>query len=70
MCLAIPMRILSISDSTAVVEQSGVRRQVSIALVPEVSVGSFVLIHAGFAIAVVSEDEARENLRFLEALGR
>ncbi|MFH1860409.1 MAG: HypC/HybG/HupF family hydrogenase formation chaperone [bacterium] len=69
MCLGIPVRIMKISDSVADIEIGGVRRQASLALVEDVSVGDFVILHAGFAIQKVDEDDAKETLRLLEEIG-
>jgi len=68
MCLAVPTRVLSIKGQQAEVELSGVRRRVSVALTPEVRVGDYVLIHAGFAINVLDEQEAQETLALFEEL--
>ncbi|MCE7875400.1 HypC/HybG/HupF family hydrogenase formation chaperone [bacterium CPR1] len=69
MCLAIPGRILSLSADLATVEVSGVRREVNIALLPELKVGDWVLIHVGFALSRLNEEEARQTLSYLEQLG-
>jgi hydrogenase expression/formation protein HypC len=58
MCLAIPAKILKIENDSAEVESLGVKKSVNISLVPGVSVGSFVIIHAGFAIQTIDKDEA------------
>ncbi|MGQ9584931.1 MAG: HypC/HybG/HupF family hydrogenase formation chaperone [Anaerolineae bacterium] len=71
MCLAIPTRIQSIDGLLAEVEMGGVRRTVSLALTPEARVGDYVIVHAGFAISVLDEQEAQESLRLfaeMEAL--
>lgn len=70
MCLAIPGQVLSIAgDSpltrTARVAFAGIVKQVNLAYTPEADVGHFVLVHAGFAIAVVDEAEALRTLAFL-----
>ena len=63
MCLAIPARIVSISDDRlANVEILGVTREVALDLIPHAAVGDFVLVHAGYAIEVVSEEHAQETL--------
>ncbi|MBU0701939.1 HypC/HybG/HupF family hydrogenase formation chaperone [bacterium] len=69
MCLGIPVKIMKISDSLADVEIGGVRRQASLALVDDVGVGDFVILHAGFAIQRVDEDDAKETLRLLKEIG-
>ncbi len=65
MCLAVPMKLMTINDSTGVVEVSGIEREVSLALVPDAKIGDHVLIHAGFAIAVIDEEEAQETLKLI-----
>jgi hydrogenase expression/formation protein HypC len=68
MCVAIPARILSIDDFTARVEIGGIERSASLRLTPEAKPGDYVLIHAGFAIHVIDEQEALETLRLFEEL--
>jgi hydrogenase expression/formation protein HypC len=62
MCLGVPAKILETGDGTAVVELGGVRREISVMLIDDVSVGAWVIIHAGFAIEKLSEEEAEETL--------
>ncbi len=71
MCLGIPGRVDKIEGEMATVEFGGADRQVSLELVPgEVNVGDYVLVHAGFALERIDEDEARETLQMLkEAIG-
>jgi hydrogenase expression/formation protein HypC len=69
MCVAIPARVKSIEGSTADVEVGGVSRKISVQLTPEVQKDDYVLVHAGFAIQVVDEEEARETLKLFEELG-
>ena len=68
MCLAIPALVKSINGQLAEVEVGGVSRQISIWLTPEARVGNYVLLHTGYAINIVDEDEAKETLRLLEEL--
>jgi hydrogenase expression/formation protein HypC len=68
MCLAIPALITSIEGNTARAEVGGVERAVSLALTPEAQVGDYVLLHTGFAIGVVDEEEAQETLRLFAEL--
>ena len=65
MCLAIPALIRAIEGYQAEVEIGGVKRVVSLQLVPEAKIGDYVLIHTGYAISVVDEEEAQETLRLL-----
>ena len=68
MCLGVPMQVMSIDGETAVCEIDGVRREASLMMVDGVSVGDFVIIHAGFAIEKLDEDDARETLRLFREL--
>jgi hydrogenase expression/formation protein HypC len=68
MCLAVPARIIDRSDMTATVEVSGVTRRVSLVLLPDARVGEYVLVHAGFAIQTVDEEEANKTLELFEEM--
>jgi len=62
MCLAVPGRIIELEGDTARVDFGGVTREANVSLVPEAAVDSYVLVHAGFAIQVLNEEEAEETL--------
>ncbi len=68
MCLAVPALVKSIQGTQAEVEIGGVSRRVSTYLTPEVSIGDYVLLHAGFAIRVIDKGEAGETLKLLRQL--
>jgi hydrogenase expression/formation protein HypC len=68
MCLAVPVKITSIEGDQADVDIGGVTRRVSIALTPEAEVGNYVLLHTGYAINVLNEEEAQETLSLLERM--
>lgn len=68
MCLAVPVKIVSINGDEAETEIAGVRRRVSIAFTPEANVGDYVLLHTGYAIGVIDEAEAKETLKLLEEI--
>lgn len=70
MCLAIPAKIVSIKDKEAVIEIGGIRREASLWLTPEAKVGDYVLLHTGFAIAVLDEEEARQTLALIEEVAK
>lgn len=61
MCLGVVGRIDEIDGEMATAEILGVRRQISIVLVPEIKIGDYVMIHAGFAINRMDEKDARET---------
>jgi len=68
MCLAVPVKIVSIDGDEAETEIAGVRRLVSIALTPEAKLGDYVLLHTGYAIGVIDEAEAEETLKLLQEI--
>ncbi len=67
MCLAVPAEVVRLlEDDLAIVEISGVRKEISLILLDDVKAGDFVLVHAGFAIEKVDPEEARKTLEVLE----
>lgn len=68
MCLAIPVKVISIAGDEAEIDIGGVKRTVSVVLTPEAKVGDYVLLHTGYAIGVVDEAEAEETLKLLEEI--
>lgn len=73
MCLAVPGKIESITGEDfgriARVNFSGVKKEISLAYVPEASVGDYVLVHVGFAISKIDEDEAKQVFEYLVQMG-
>jgi hydrogenase expression/formation protein HypC len=73
MCLAIPGKVVEIDGENMMrisrVDFGGIARDVSLAYLPDVVVGDYVIVHAGFAISQLDEEEARETLRLLAELG-
>jgi len=68
MCLAIPALIKSIEGKEAEVEIGGISRRASLWLTPEAKVGDYVLLHTGYAINIIDQEEAEETLRLLEEM--
>jgi hydrogenase expression/formation protein HypC len=68
MCLAIPALVKSIEGNEAEAEIGGIGRKISILLTPEVKVGDYVLLHTGYAINVIDEEEAMETLKLFEEM--
>ena len=68
MCLAIPAKVKSIEGVEAEVEVGGVSRKASIVLTPEAKVGDYVLLHTGYAINVIDEEEAQETLKIFQEI--
>ena len=66
MCLGVPMKILSRDGDTVIAEVDGVQREASVMLLGEdVSIGDYVIIHAGFAISKLDEEYAEETIRLM-----
>jgi len=65
MCLAIPALIKSIEDKEAEAEIGGITRRISLWLTPEAKVGDYVLLHTGYAISILDQEEAKETLELL-----
>lgn len=70
MCLAIPALIRTIEGKEAEADMGGISRRISLWLTPEAKVGDYVLIHTGYAINVLDQEEAEETLRLFEEIGR
>ena len=70
MCLAVPAKVLSLDETTdmAVVELLGVQKEISTVLVEDVQIGDYVLIHVGYALQKISEDDAAETLALFDDL--
>jgi hydrogenase expression/formation protein HypC len=68
MCIAAPAQIIEIKDNVATVDFGGVRQQAKLDLVEEVDVGRYVLVHSGYAIEVLSDQEAQESLEAWDEL--
>ncbi len=68
MCLGIPVRIVEIRKNVAKVDVGGLLRDISIDLCPEGAAGDYVLIHTGFAIQRLDENEAQETLDLLRQM--
>ena len=62
MCLAYPAEVVEIKDMLATVELEGVRRKVSLMLLPETKLGDYVLVHAGFAMQTVDRRTVEEMM--------
>jgi hydrogenase expression/formation protein HypC len=75
MCLAIPGKIESIDEQIESVFRigkvsfGGIRKNINLSLVPEASVGDYVLVHVGVAVSVIDEVEAKKTMDFLRGMG-
>ena len=59
MCLAVPLKLISIDGQTGMGEFDGVRRKVQLTFVPQAKVGDYVIVHAGFAMEIMDEEQAK-----------
>ncbi|MEW6164875.1 MAG: HypC/HybG/HupF family hydrogenase formation chaperone [Pseudomonadota bacterium] len=70
MCLAIPARVVELSgDEMAVVDLGGVRKEISLAMVEDVAVGDYVIVHVGFALNKLNPEEAEKTLALFAEMG-
>jgi hydrogenase expression/formation protein HypC len=70
MCLAIPALITSIEDKEAEAEIGGISRRISLWLTPEARVGDYVLVHTGYAINILDQEQAKETLAILREIAK
>ncbi len=66
MCLAVPAKVIEKNEMLGTVEVQGIKRKISLMLVPEAKIGDYVLMHAGFGIQVVDEAEAEATNELLK----
>lgn len=74
MCLAVPGKIISIAAADATfrtgrVDFAGIVKNVSLSYVPEAKLGDYVLVHVGFALSIIDEDEAQQVFAYLREMG-
>ncbi|MDI6725681.1 MAG: HypC/HybG/HupF family hydrogenase formation chaperone [Smithellaceae bacterium] len=68
MCVAVPARVISLKGQLAEVEIGGVVRQVNVQFTPEAKLNDYLLIHAGFSLHVIDEEEAQGTLALFAEL--
>ncbi len=68
MCLAIPSKIVEISNNKAVIDVDGVRRECSLLMIEDPHIGDYVIVHAGFAIQKIDETAAMESLHLMREM--
>lgn len=74
MCLGVPGKILTIEENQlgmtmGMVSFGGIRKKICLAYLPEAKVGEYVLVHVGFALSRIDEEEAGKVFQYLEAMG-
>ena len=75
MCLAVPGKVISIEgenslEKTGKIDFSGIQKEVNLAYVPEAKIGDYVIVHAGFAISQVDEEEAKKTLEYMDEIDK
>ena len=74
MCLAVPGKVLEINDENglpmALIDYAGTRNKACLSYTPEAAIGDFVIVHAGFALQILNQEEADASLRELARLSK
>ncbi|MFH0886803.1 MAG: HypC/HybG/HupF family hydrogenase formation chaperone [bacterium] len=68
MCLAIPVLVTEVKGNTAIVDIGGVSREMNAVLIPDIGVGDYVLMHAGFGIEILDPHEAQKTLELIREI--
>lgn len=70
MCLAIPMKVIEVNDNKGIVEAGGIQKTIDLSLLDSVQSGEYVIVHAGFAIQSMDEEEALKTLALFDEMIR
>jgi len=65
MCLAVPLKLIEINDDIGTIESGGIRRKVNLSLVKNPKLGDFIVMHAGFAITIMDQEEGEKTLSLI-----
>ncbi|CAB1250244.1 HypC/HybG/HupF family hydrogenase formation chaperone [Clostridium sp. MT-14] len=68
MCVGISAKVVNIDEDTAVIDMSGAKRKVSVDLMEDLEPGDYVMVHAGMAIAKITDSDADETSKIMETL--
>ncbi|HOJ31388.1 MAG TPA: HypC/HybG/HupF family hydrogenase formation chaperone [bacterium] len=68
MCLAVPMKVISVKGKKAFADLGGVKREIDISLVKNIKVGDYIIVHAGFAIQKLNKKEALNTLELFKQI--
>lgn len=66
MCLAIPLKLIEIKNDIGTIESGGIKRKVNLSLVENPKLGDFVVVHAGFAITIMDQEEGEKTLDLIK----
>jgi len=70
MCLALPCKVVAIDGDNATIDVSGMKKEISLALMDDVVVGDYVIVHVGYALTKLDPDEAEKTLALFAEMGR
>ena len=68
MCVGLSAKVVDLKDGTAIIDASGARRSVSADLLDDLEIGDYVMVHAGVALAKITDDDASETEKIMEEL--
>ncbi|MBQ2580344.1 MAG: HypC/HybG/HupF family hydrogenase formation chaperone [Ruminococcus sp.] len=68
MCVGLSAKVVDLKDGTAIIDASGAKRSVSADLLDDLEIGDYVMVHAGVAIAKITDDDASETEKIMEEL--
>ena len=68
MCVGLSAKVVDLKDGTAIIDASGAKRSVSADLIGDLEIGDYVMVHAGVAIAKITDDDASETEKIMEEL--
>jgi hydrogenase expression/formation protein HypC len=68
MCLGIPLKIVEINGKEAFGELNGVKKKIRVDLIKDLKIGDYVMVHAGFALEIMKEEQAKDTLKILEEI--
>ena len=69
MCLALPCRVVAIDGETATIDVSGMKKDISLALLDDVAIGDYVIVHVGYALTRLDPEEAEKTLALFAEMG-
>ena len=68
MCVGLSAKVVDLKDGTAIIDASGAKRSVSVDLIDDLEIGDYVMVHAGVAIAKITDDDENETNKIMEEL--
>ncbi len=65
MCLAVPLKLIEIDNDMGTIESGGIKRKVNLSIVENPKIGDYVVVHAGFAISIMDQEEGEKTLSMI-----